>query len=52
MKRLATSGDHHHRQRTQREDMDRLDGQIDGLLQKGSFMDDDLLAEMTESLAS
>ena len=35
-----------------REDMDRLDGQIDGLLQKGSFMDDDLLAEMTESLAS
>ena len=35
-----------------REDMDRLDGQIDGLLQKGSFMDDDLLAEMTVSLAS
>lgn len=35
-----------------REDKERLDGQINGLLQKGSFMDDELLAEMTETLAS
>jgi threonine synthase len=35
-----------------REDQERLDGQINGLLQKGSFMDDDLLAEMSEVLAS
>jgi threonine synthase len=35
-----------------REDHERLDGQINGLLQKGSFMDDDLLSEMSEVLAS
>ncbi|MEK7785766.1 MAG: response regulator, partial [Chloroflexota bacterium] len=33
-----------------REDRERLSGQVEGLLQKGSFMDDDLLSEITEAL--
>ncbi|MEK7276867.1 MAG: pyridoxal-phosphate dependent enzyme [Chloroflexota bacterium] len=33
-----------------REDRQRLSGQIDGLLQKGKFMDEDLLVEITEAL--
>jgi len=31
-----------------REDRERLSGQVEGLLQKGSFMDEDLLSEITE----
>lgn len=33
-----------------RDERERLKGQINGLLQKGSFMDDDVLAEITEAL--
>lgn len=33
-----------------REDRERLSGQVEGLLQKGSFMDEDLLSEITEAL--
>jgi threonine synthase len=33
-----------------REDMQRLSGKVDGLMQKGSFMDDDLFSEITDAL--
>jgi len=33
-----------------RADKDRLVGKVDGLMQKGSFMDDDLFAEITDAL--
>jgi threonine synthase len=32
------------------EDRERLDGKADALMQKGSFLDDDLLAEITDAL--
>jgi len=33
------------------DERDRLSGQIDSLLQKGAFMDDDVLADILEALA-